>query len=41
VAHHDPDPVVIPQCLRGEIAEHPEMAVLTINAIFRGVMRVE
>jgi len=41
VTHHDPDPVVISQCFRREIAEHPEMTVLTVDAVFRGVMRVE
>jgi hypothetical protein len=38
VAHHDPDLVVIGQRLGCEIAEHPQMAVLTIDAIFGGVM---
>jgi hypothetical protein len=41
MAHHDPDSVIIPQRLRREIAEHPQMAMLTINAIFRGVMGME
>jgi hypothetical protein len=41
MAHHDPDAVVILKRLGREIAEHSQMAMLTINAIFRGVMRME
>jgi len=41
VAHHDADSVVITQRLRSEIAEHPQMAMLTIDAIFGWVMRME
>jgi hypothetical protein len=41
MAHHDADLVVVRQRLRREIAEHPQMPVLTIQAIFRRVMRVE
>jgi hypothetical protein len=38
VTHHDPNAVIIGERLGGEITEHPQMAMLTINAIFRGVM---
>ena len=38
MAHHDSDPVVIGQRLGCEIAEHPQMAMLAVNTIFRGVM---
>jgi hypothetical protein len=38
MAHHDPDLVVISECLGREITEHPQMAMLAVNAIFRGVM---
>jgi hypothetical protein len=41
MTHHDSNAVVVAQRFRSEIAEHPQMAVLTVNAIFRGVMRVE
>jgi hypothetical protein len=41
MAHHDPDAVIIMQCLGCEIAEHSQMAMLTIDAIFRGVMGME
>ncbi len=41
MAHHDPNLVVISQRLRREIAEHPQMAVLAIEAIFRRVMGME
>jgi hypothetical protein len=41
VAHHDANAVVIPQRFRSEIAEHPKMTMLAIDAIFRRVMRVE
>ena len=38
MAHHDANAVVICKRLGCEIAEHPQMAMLTIKAIFRGVM---
>jgi hypothetical protein len=38
MAHHDPYAIVIGKRFWGEIAEHPQMAMLTIKAIFRGVM---
>jgi hypothetical protein len=38
MAHHDSDSVVIGKRFGCEIAEHPQMAMFTINAIFRGVM---
>ncbi len=38
VAHHDPDAVKIFERLGREIAKHSQMAMLTIYAIFRGVM---
>jgi hypothetical protein len=38
MAHHDPDLIVISESLRREITEHPQMAMLAVNAIFRGVM---
>jgi hypothetical protein len=41
MTHHDPDAVVIGERFGCEIAEHPQMAVLTINTIFRGVMGME
>jgi hypothetical protein len=41
MAHHDPDPVIIPQRLGCEIAEHSQMAMLAIPTIFRGVMGME
>jgi hypothetical protein len=41
MTHHDPDAVIVPQSFGREIAEHPQMAMLTIDAIFRGVMRLE
>jgi hypothetical protein len=41
MAHHDADSVVILECLGCEIAEHPQMAVLAIQAIFRWVMGMD
>jgi hypothetical protein len=41
MAHHDPNAVVILKRLGCEIAEHSQMAMLTIYAIFRGVMGLE
>ena len=41
MAHHDADAVVILERFGREIAEHPQMAVLTIEAIFGRVMRVK
>ncbi len=41
MAHHDANPVIIAQCLGREIAEHSQMAMLTVDAIFRRVMGVE
>jgi hypothetical protein len=41
MAHHDANPVIIRQCLGCEIAEHPQMAVLAIQTIFRGVMGMD
>jgi hypothetical protein len=41
MAHHDADAVEILQSFGREIAEHPQMAVLTVETIFRGVMRME
>jgi hypothetical protein len=41
MAHHDADAIEILQSFGCEIAKHPQMAVLAIKAIFRGVMRVE
>jgi hypothetical protein len=41
MAHHDPDPVVIPERLGRQIAEHAQMAMLTVDAIFWRVMRVK
>jgi hypothetical protein len=41
MAHHDADSVVILKRLGCEIAEHPQMAVLAIHAIFRGVMGMD
>ena len=41
MAHHDSNRVEILQSFRCEIAEHPEMAVLAVETIFRRVMRVE
>jgi hypothetical protein len=41
MAHHDADAVVILERFRCEIAEHSQMAMLTINTIFRGVMGME
>jgi hypothetical protein len=41
MAHHDSNAIVIPERIRREIAEHSQMAMLTINTIFRGVMGME
>jgi hypothetical protein len=41
MAHHEADAVIILQRLRCEIAKHPQMAMLAINTIFRGVMGME
>jgi hypothetical protein len=41
VVHHDTDLVIIGERLGSEIAEHPQMAMLTIHTIFRGVMRMK
>jgi hypothetical protein len=41
MAHHDADAVIVPQCLWCEIAEHPQMAMLTVYAVFRGAMGVK
>jgi N-glycosylase/DNA lyase len=41
MAHHDANLVVVSQRFWREIAEHSQMPVLTIQAIFRRVMRVE
>ncbi len=38
MAHHDADAVIVGEGFGGEIAEHPQMAMFTIHAIFRGVM---
>jgi hypothetical protein len=38
MAHHDANAVVIGERLGCEIAEHSQMAMLTINAIFRRVV---
>jgi hypothetical protein len=40
MAHHDADLVVIAQSIGREIAEHTQMAMLAIQAVFRGVMGV-
>jgi hypothetical protein len=40
MAHHDSDVVEILKRFRCEVAEHPQMAVLAIQTIFRGVMRM-
>jgi len=41
MAHHDSNIVKILQGFRCEISKHPQMTVLAIQTIFRGVMRVE
>jgi hypothetical protein len=41
LAHHDPDPVIIAQRLGREIAEHSQVAMLAIGAIFGRVMGME
>jgi hypothetical protein len=41
MAHHDADAIEILQSFWREIAKHPQMAVLAVETIFRGVMRVE
>jgi hypothetical protein len=41
VTHHDADSVVIPERFGCEIAEHSQMAMLTIQTIFRGSMGME
>jgi hypothetical protein len=38
MVHHDPDCVVICERFGREIAEHPQMAMLAVQAIFRRVM---
>jgi hypothetical protein len=41
VTHHDANSVVIPKRFGCEIAKHSQMAMLTIETIFRGAMRME
>jgi hypothetical protein len=41
MAHHDANVVVVLKRLGREIAKHPQMPVLAIQTIFRGVMRVD
>jgi hypothetical protein len=41
MAHHHSDPIVVPQRFGRQIAKHPQMAMLTVNAVFRGMMRME
>jgi len=41
MAHHDSDAVIVGKGLGCEIAEHPQMAMLTIQTIFRGVEGLE
>jgi hypothetical protein len=41
MAHHDSDFVEILKRFGCEIAEHPQMAVLAIQTVFRGVMGMD
>jgi len=41
VAHHNADFVVVLERLRGEIAEHAQVAMLAMETVFGSVMRVK
>ena len=38
MAHHNANLIVVGECIRSEIAEHAQMAMLAIQTIFRRVM---